>query len=80
MSTKYVAAVATPALAAASLPAKKGKVRLLRRCIQPGEEADNLQGGVAGGSISEGVLRVGDEIEIRPGIISKDAKGNMQCR
>jgi translation initiation factor 2 subunit 3 len=25
------------------------------------------------------VLRVGDEIEVRPGIISKDAEGNMKC-
>lgn len=49
-------------------------------CLQPGEEAEKLQGGVAGGSISEGVLRVDDEIEIRPGIISKDASGIIQCR
>lgn len=47
---------------------------------KPGEEAEKLQGGVAGGSISEGVLKVQDEIEIRPGIISKDAGGIIQCR
>ena len=47
---------------------------------QPGEEAEKLQGGVAGGSISEGLLKVGDEIEIRPGIITKDASGFIQCR
>ena len=33
----------------------------------PGEEAENLQGGVAGGTILKGVLKVGDEIAIRPG-------------
>lgn len=47
---------------------------------KPGEEIKNLQGGVAGGSILKGVLRVGDEIEIRPGIISKDPNGTIQCR
>ncbi|OEH75923.1 eukaryotic translation initiation factor 2 gamma [Cyclospora cayetanensis] len=47
---------------------------------KPGEEAEKLQGGVAGGSISEGLLRVDDEIEIRPGIISKDNSGVIQCR
>ena len=30
-----------------------------------------MQGGVAGGSILRGVLREGDEIEIRPGIMTK---------
>lgn len=47
---------------------------------KPGEEADNLTGGVAGGSILKGVLRVGDDIEVRPGIISKDASGHIICR
>merc|ERR1712113_903153 len=43
---------------------------------RPGEEVAKLKGGVAGGSILKGVLRVGDEIEIRPGIVSKDSSGN----
>jgi translation initiation factor 2 subunit 3 len=47
---------------------------------RPGEEVANLKGGVAGGSILKGVLRVGDEIEIRPGLISKDSAGNVQCK
>lgn len=47
---------------------------------KPGEEAENMQGGVAGGSILCGVLKVGDDIEVRPGIISKDSAGNLQCR
>jgi len=47
---------------------------------KPGEEVDKLQGGVAGGSILKGVLKVGDEIEIRPGVVSKDTDGNVVCK
>eukprot|EP00931_Biecheleriopsis_adriatica_P041081 TRINITY_DN2351_c0_g2_i1.p1 TRINITY_DN2351_c0_g2~~TRINITY_DN2351_c0_g2_i1.p1 ORF type:complete len:467 (+),score=126.35 TRINITY_DN2351_c0_g2_i1:53-1453(+) len=47
---------------------------------RPGEEVVDLKGGVAGGSILKGVLKFGDEIEIRPGIVSKDSEGNMQCK
>ena len=46
---------------------------------KPGAEVDDLKGGVAGGSILQGVLRVGDEIEVRPGIVSKDNEGNVKC-
>lgn len=46
---------------------------------KPGEEVDNLKGGVAGGSILRGVLKVGQEIEIRPGIVTKDKTGNVRC-
>jgi len=46
---------------------------------KPGEEVDNLKGGVAGGSILQGVLKIGDEIEVRPGIISKDKNGRVKC-
>ena len=42
---------------------------------KPGAEVDEIQGGVAGGSILQGVLKVGQEVEIRPGIVSKDAAG-----
>ncbi len=35
---------------------------------KPGIKPDNLQGGVIGGSLKQGVIHVGDEIEIRPGI------------
>ena len=45
----------------------------------PGEEVQNLKGGVAGGSILQGVLRLGDEIEIRPGHVRRDADGNIRC-
>jgi len=44
---------------------------------RPGEDADTLKGGVAGGTILKGVLKVGDDIEIRPGIIRKDSKTNQ---
>jgi translation initiation factor 2 subunit 3 len=45
----------------------------------PGTDAMTLKGGVAGGSILQGVLRLGDEVEIRPGIISRDAEGRVRC-
>mmetsp|Transcript_22731 Transcript_22731/g.49795 ORF Transcript_22731/g.49795 Transcript_22731/m.49795 type:complete len:459 (-) Transcript_22731:370-1746(-) len=44
---------------------------------KPGAEVDDIQGGVAGGSILKGVLRVGQEVEIRPGIVSKNAEGKV---
>eukprot|EP01083_Nonionella_stella_P014043 39491_1 len=46
---------------------------------KPGQEVDALQGGVAGGSLIQGVLKMGDEIEIRPGIITKNQQGKVQC-
>ncbi|QRV79912.1 eukaryotic translation initiation factor 2 eIF2-gamma-II [Ceratobasidium sp. AG-Ba] len=47
---------------------------------KPGAEVDELRGGVAGGSILQGVLRVGQQVEIRPGIITKDNEGKVRCR
>ena len=38
----------------------------------PGEDAETLKGGVAGGTILKGVLKVGDKISIRPGLITKN--------
>lgn len=46
---------------------------------KPGEEVGRLRGGVAGGSILRGVLRVGDAIELRPGIVSKRNDGSVSC-
>lgn len=46
---------------------------------KPGAEIDDLKGGVAGGSILHGVLKLGDEIEIRPGIVSRDNSGALKC-
>ena len=41
----------------------------------PVEESENLQGGVSGGTLMRGVLRVGEVVEIRPGIAIKDPSG-----
>mmetsp|Transcript_26574 Transcript_26574/g.62152 ORF Transcript_26574/g.62152 Transcript_26574/m.62152 type:complete len:468 (-) Transcript_26574:204-1607(-) len=50
---------------------------------RPGQDVEDLQGGVAGGSILKGVLKVGDEIEVRPGIVKKqdgeDGQTTMVC-
>lgn len=42
---------------------------------KPGTDIADLKGGVAGGSVTQGVLKIGDEIEVRPGIVSKDQQG-----
>lgn len=64
---------------------------------KPGCEVEDLKGGVAGGSILMGVLKVklinpkfeifmsllfqvGMEIEVRPGLVSKDSEGNITCK
>jgi translation initiation factor 2 subunit 3 len=39
---------------------------------KPGTEIEQLRGGVIGGSLTQGKLKVGDEIEIKPGIKVKD--------
>ncbi|KAL2921863.1 Eukaryotic translation initiation factor 2 subunit 3 [Bienertia sinuspersici] len=46
---------------------------------KPGYEVDDIRGGVAGGSILKGVLRVNQTIEVRPGIVVKDNSGNITC-
>ena len=46
---------------------------------KPGCEVEDIKGGVAGGSILRGVLTVGMEIEVRPGLISKDDSGKIIC-
>ncbi|KAI9809885.1 MAG: eukaryotic translation initiation factor 2 subunit gamma [Sarcosagium campestre] len=47
---------------------------------KPGAEIEELKGGVAGGSILTGVLKLGDEIEIRPGLVTKDDQGKIKCK
>ena len=48
---------------------------------KPGEDAETLKGGVAGGTILRGVLKVGDKISIRPGLITKNQKkGTIQWK
>lgn len=47
---------------------------------KPGFSIDALKGGVAGGSIVKGVLKVGDDIEVRPGNTQKDPQtGKFVC-
>ncbi|RFU35222.1 hypothetical protein B7463_g1135, partial [Scytalidium lignicola] len=46
---------------------------------KPGASIEELKGGVAGGSILHGVLKLGDEVEIRPGIVTRDEKGAIKC-
>ena len=41
---------------------------------KPGEDAETLKGGVAGGTILKGCLKVGDEIAIRPGKVTKSQR------
>merc|ERR1719162_1611941 len=47
---------------------------------KPGSDVEDLKGGVAGGSILKGVLKVGQEIEVRPGLVSKDGNGKLTCQ
>ncbi|KAI3897155.1 hypothetical protein MKW92_010375 [Papaver armeniacum] len=46
---------------------------------KPGAEVDQIKGGVAGGSILRGVLKVNQLIEIRPGIVWRDGNGTIHC-
>lgn len=43
---------------------------------KPGQDYSELKGGILGGSIKEGNLKIGDEIEIRPGLMKK-AEGKI---
>jgi len=43
---------------------------------KPGSKVKELKGGILGGILKKGILRVGDEIEIKPGLIIK--KANQQ--
>jgi len=45
---------------------------------QPGDPIDTMKGGVAGGTLKRGVLKLGQHIEIRPGLIRK-INGELQC-
>jgi translation initiation factor 2 subunit 3 len=46
---------------------------------KPGDEVDQMKGGIVGGSILCGVLKVGDQIEIRPGEVSRNQNGQIIC-
>lgn len=46
----------------------------------PGWTINELKGGVVGGSVLRGVLKIGDEIEMRPGYMKKDPlTGETTC-
>jgi translation initiation factor 2 subunit 3 len=60
--------------------AEKHPVFLIARSFdinKPGTEIKDLKGGVLGGILKTGKLKVGDEIEIKPGINIKKAHQNM---
>ena len=46
---------------------------------KPGQEVKDLRGGVAGGSILQGVLKLGQEIEIRPGALGTPLLGSRDA-
>ncbi len=41
---------------------------------KPGQKIQNIKGGVIGGSLTQGIFKVGDEIEIKPGIFNEKKK------
>jgi len=41
---------------------------------KPGTKLKNIKGGVIGGSLTQGIFNVGDEIEIKPGIMDEKKK------
>jgi translation initiation factor 2 subunit 3 len=41
----------------------------------PGTRVDEIKGGIAGGSIVQGILKINQEVEIRPGVIGKNTSG-----
>ncbi len=47
---------------------------------KPGTEIGKLKGGVVGGSIIQGSLKVGDEIEIKPGISRREKFVPVLCK
>eukprot|EP00792_Barthelona_sp_PAP020_P005995 TRINITY_DN2873_c0_g7_i1.p1 TRINITY_DN2873_c0_g7~~TRINITY_DN2873_c0_g7_i1.p1 ORF type:complete len:451 (+),score=141.86 TRINITY_DN2873_c0_g7_i1:27-1379(+) len=60
-----------------TIPVPKRQLNLPARMIiirsfdvnKPGSHVSKLTGGVAGGSIKEGILRLNDMVEIRPGVV-----------
>jgi len=46
---------------------------------QPGDPFESMKGGIAGGTLKCGVLKLGQMIEIRPGLIKKNQNGELQC-
>ena len=46
---------------------------------QPGILYENIQGGCIGGSLISGSLKVGDQVEINPGILTRNKDGRYTC-
>ena len=46
---------------------------------KPGTAPEDISGGVAGGTLLQGVLKLGDEIEIRPGHVVKESDDTFKC-
>ncbi len=55
-------------------PKKPGRMHIVRSfdVNNPGTVIDDLSGGVLGGSIYQGSFKVGDEVEIKPGLPTRD--------
>jgi translation initiation factor 2 subunit 3 len=62
--------------------AKEAVMHVLRSfdVNKPGTKIKEIKGGVIGGSLTHGVFKVGDEIEIRPGIINEKKKSYEPIR
>jgi translation initiation factor 2 subunit 3 len=65
--TTHMAKAVPPREAELGKPARLSVLRSFN-VNPPGTPPDKLKGGVLGGTLLQGVLRVGDEIEIRPGL------------
>ncbi|MEE9323228.1 MAG: translation initiation factor IF-2 subunit gamma [Candidatus Aenigmarchaeota archaeon] len=46
----------------------------------PGTEIEKLRGGVIGGSLAQGKVKVGDEIEIKPGVKTKEGYESVRTK
>lgn len=60
-------------------PSKRPRMNIIRSfdINKPGTEISSVRGGVLGGSLLAGELKVGDIVEVKPGLISKDEDGNI---
>lgn len=61
---------------------RKSPVLLVVRSFdinKPGCRIKSLKGGVLGGTLIKGILCLGEKIEIRPGITTKNSKGELIC-
>ncbi len=61
------------------LDEKKDPIFLIARSFdvnKPGSLIKNIQGGVLGGSLKQGILKVGDKLELRPGL-KKEKEGKI---